>query len=289
MLWVALGFGGSLTSAGRDLLIQHHKTDGQAVGWWFRGLGLLVVLPFLAWFDFPTAWQFWALAIASACLLSVTDVIVYNAAATVGAGPTGRLRRISILLTFLLWLAIDPTQADKLIENPLLAALVFAIHALCVFFALRLRHNDFSWQALRLLAGPILSSALAPIMLKLCYDYVDNVTQGAMAYLFIQTLFVLIIWTVRDAMRGKLTFALPRKQGWAALIGAVTLLDLIVKLYAYFYVANPAYVAVVQLTETVWVLAYHKIRGIKDQSDVASGMGIVVCAAVLILLQIFFE
>jgi hypothetical protein len=51
------------------------------------------------------------------------------------------------------------------------------------------------------------------------------------------------------------------------------------------YVDNPGYVSAVRLINTVLILGAHRMMGKKDDSDVASGFGIVASAFAVIVLR----
>ncbi|MCK5373795.1 MAG: hypothetical protein KAJ40_00775 [Alphaproteobacteria bacterium] len=48
-------------------------------------------------------------------------------------------------------------------------------------------------------------------------------------------------------------------------------------------IENPAYVTMIGLTASLWVLLFYKITGRKETADIWSGLGIVACVAILVM------
>ena len=297
MLWILCGLASALFSTAGAILSERTKVPGTILAPWFRIVSVIACLPFVAHLSLPTAWQYWALVLASAVLGGLNDVVIFNSIQTIGAGATSRFRRTSILLTFIIWLIISPALLLHYLDNPAVGIAVLATHVLAVVFALRLKKDDTSWTALKMLWFPIMAAAMLPILSKLSFEYVPNATQGVFSYLFIQSSAVMLGFGLAGLVRNGWRHAVPGLKSlgangaWktGATISLIFVLGLMCKHYGYSLVENPAYISVLLLTDTIWVLLYHKLSGIKDKTDVVSGMGIVACAAALILIQIFFE
>ncbi len=297
MLWISLGLLSALLSTIGAVLSERSQVPSRALASWFRLTSVIACLPFVTALTLPTAWEYWALVIFSALIMGINDVVIFNAIKSIGAGPTSRFRRTSILITFILWLIISPSLVTRYVEYPIVGMTILATHIMAVIFALRLKQSETSWAGLKMLWFPILAASLAPIISKLSFDYTSSTFQGVFSYIFIQSTAVLLgYWlyaTVRNGWQAIPNDLHSMAAGGAWKAGAVIsgafVGGLVAKHYAYSLVENPAYISVLLLTDTLWLLLYHRLAGVKDKTDVASGMGIVGCAAALILIQIFFE
>ncbi|MGE3769590.1 MAG: hypothetical protein AB7G06_01410 [Bdellovibrionales bacterium] len=296
MLWILCGLASALCSATGGIIAERSKTHGDAMAVWFRIVSIVVTLPFILTFELPTAWQFWALVVFNSIIMGISDTVSFHTIKVIGAGAQSRYRRTAILITFVLWLLINPALLYHYLEMPGVSAAIFIVHALAVYFAVRLKRDQTSWDGLRMMWVPILAGSIAPIVTTLSFDYVANPSQGVFAYIFIQAVIVMGLFTARAAFRNGLQItkgaqALLADGNWkpGAAVGLALVAALALKNYGYSAADNPAYIAVLLLTDTLWLLLYHKWRGIKDKTDVISGMGIVGCAAALILIKITFE
>jgi hypothetical protein len=297
MIWIAAGLASALFSAFSGIINERTHASGNMLASWFRIVSVVVCVPFISFLTLPTAWQFWALVLTSAVIMGISDVVLFNAIKRIGAGPSSRFRRTAVLITFIAWLIVSPSLLLHYVDNPGIGLMILATHILAVVFALRLKKDDHSWDGLKALWLPILASALGPILSKLSFEYTDTIAQGIFSYMFIQSTAVLIGYSLYGLVRGGWRNAKPSLMGMVAdgawkpciLASLAIVMSIALKYYGYSLVENPAYVSVLLLTDTVWLLLYHRLYGLKDKTDIASGMGIVACATALILIQIVFE
>lgn len=293
--WIFFAVLAAVTQAAFPLLNEYFQVRPLYLMFWMRAFALAALLPVLLFLPLPEDPLFYLFVLAGAFIFSYFDIVYVGVGASKGAGVVTRIEPLIVGATFLIWLAIVPAQIGELAASPLRTGGIVAGFAGSLYFALRLRHCAVSASALREMALPIVLGAMGVICGKLAMNHSEALS-GTAYYSLFQNLFALAIYLVilaLPAVRDRLA-----REGGASLFdkrvllaGAVVAVNWILhtptKYFAIDQVANPAYVTVVTLTSPLWVLLLYRIAGRREKADIVSGLGIVFCAAVLVLFSSF--
>lgn len=286
-LWAVFGLTAASLSAIFMLVQERLKIDGFAMAFWNKVGCAIMMLPAVLYFGFPEGWLFYAILCGTALLWVVSDVHFFSAIPKVGAGTVSRVLPLSIIITFFLWFAFDHALLQKYLEEPVRSSLLVMTLCASVFFATRLRHCKISWHAFRLLWFVICASIVGPILLKLITQQV-SIEKGPFAFVFCEALFMVTCWIIWYAVRRPVPkeVLFSKKAAKAGiLVGFISGGMVASNFAAMMYVDNPALVPAVKFTDTIIILIAYKLTGRKEEADVVSGLGIIVCAAVIILLK----
>ena len=142
-------------------------------------------------------------------------------------------------------------------------------------------------QTLRDIWFVIFAATTGPILTKMITYYAD-MEQARYAYICFQALMMMVLWLVYLYLRRPVPFSIFFARGtWqkGLIIGIVAAGMLLTKFTSYYYVDNPAYIPAMIALDAVIILFYYKIKGRKIEGDALSGLGIVACAAALIILK----
>lgn len=199
-------------------------------------------------------------------------------------GAITRLIPLNVLVTFVMWIVIDPDVLYGYLDNPVQGAGIVAATCGAVFFAMRMQKNPVSRHALRALGPVILMSGMGVVFAKIALDQAD-MHSGVFGYMVVQAFFMILIFGALEAVwhpvpRAVFAGRVAIQTGF--LMGLNSVAHLIFKSYAYQLVANPAYVSVVILTTPLWVLLYYRLVKKQVVGDIKAGLAVVVCAAALI-------
>jgi hypothetical protein len=112
--------------------------------------------------------------------------------------------------------------------------------------------------------------------------------QGPFAYVFFEALAMLAMWLVYYALRPPV--AASEMLSWRAVRGGFTVgsfssLMVASNVAALGLVDNPGLLPAVKFTDTFLILLYYRLTSRRENSDVIAGLGIVACAAVIIVLK----
>ncbi len=286
-IWAVFGLTAASLSAIFMLIQERLKIDGFAMAFWNKVGCAVLMLPAVFYVGFPDNWLFYAILFGTALLWVVSDVHFFGAISKVGAGTVSRILPVSIIITFFLWFIFDPALLQKYLSEPIKSVLLLVTLCGSVFFATRLRHCKISWQAVRILWFVIVASVIGPIMMKLIARQTE-IEKVPFASVFCEALFMIACWLIwyfiKKPIPKEVLFSKDAAKA-GILIGFISGLVVAANYAAMAFVDNPALVPAVKFTDTMIILIAYKVIGRKEDADVISGLGIVACAAVIILLK----
>jgi len=285
--WALYGLGTAALSAVSMLLQEKFKVNGFAIAFWNKVACVLVTTPFVIYYGFPHEIRFYVLMSASALLFAISDVVYFSGISKAGAGTISRVLPASVIFSFLLWFIVDPSSFHDYLQKPLIAALILLVLCLWVYCATHLRKCAISMKAARTVWFTIFASIVGPLLAKEITNSTD-IGHGIYAYPFVQALMMVIIWTVFFWARKPVTSSILLARGacrYGLMIGCVGAVSVILNVVSIYHVDNPAYTAAVSYLNTFFILLIYMAMGRKSDGNVAAGIGMVVCAAALILLK----
>ena len=288
-IWITLGILAAIVSSGIPLVQEKHKGNPFAVAIWCKIGVALLTLPFVLYFGIPTEPRFYIFAGISAAIWSVSDVIYYRSVADVGAGVISRVLPSATILSFVVWFMINPAQLDKYMENPIQGGLIFLIIIAASLFAMLMKKCPTSWRGVQLVWFVLLAAAIGPLVEKISMGDTPSI-KAPFAMTFIQAVMMLGFWAVFAAIKRPITrdvFMLPSSWRTGLLIGCFMAVVLCARFAALQYVEHPAFLSVILFTDSLWILLFYRLTGRQDNSKIWAGLGIVGCAASLVLVKSF--
>jgi hypothetical protein len=142
-------------------------------------------------------------------------------------------------------------------------------------------------ETLRAIWFVIFAATVGPLLAKLNTLYAD-IGQGPYAYVFFQALMMMALWLaylgVKKPIPATIFFS---RHSWQCglLIGSVSAILVLMKVFTFYYIDNPAYLPALMCLDSVMILGFYRLRGLKREGDIISGLGVVACAALLIVLK----
>ncbi len=289
MDWILFALASALCAACVPLLQERGQANPYALVIWNKAFCALWALPFILVFGLPTAPAFYIAVAAGAVLWCISDILYFRALPHIGAGVMTRLLPGATLLTFLLWFVVDPSLLQTYLANPTKTAAIAGILCLAVLSAAFLKRCALTRAAVRQIWFVLLAAAIGPILAKIALSYTDlggNRWHTAFAFLFVNAVMMLTLYTPYYLIRRPITWAiLTARPAWALglkislCIAGMTVLNSM----AYMAVDNPAFVAVLAMTDAVWVLVAYRILKKREEANIIAGLGIVISAMALIL------
>jgi len=288
-IWIALGILAAVVSSGIPLVQEKHKGNPFAVAIWVKIGVALLTLPFVVYFGLPDNPRFYIFAGLSAAIWSISDVIYYRSVSEVGAGVVSRVLPSAAILSFLVWFTINPDQLQKYIDNPWQGAAIFMIIAASSLLAMVMKKCPVSWRGIQLVWFVLLAAAIGPLVEKISMGSTPK-AQTPFAMTFVQAVMMVGFWGIYALIKRPITkdiFSLPSSWKTGLMISTFMTIVLCSRFAALQYVENPAFLSVILFTDSFWILLYYRLTGRKDDSKIWAGMGIVVCAALLVLVKSF--
>lgn len=286
-LWAVFGLLAALLSAAMMLLQERLKVEGFALAYWNKIMAALVTLPLVVLHGLPTDPVFYY-ALGGSCLLyAISDVIFFRSIPRVGAGIVSRLLPVSVIFSFLLWFLIDPALLQKYLAVPYISGAIVAVLVLWVWFATHLKKCAVSMQAIKTIWFVIFAAVLGAPLAKIAMMHA-GIENGPYAYTFVGAVIMLALWTVYYVLRRPVPLSVLFSRHTVlggVLIGCVAAAAVVAGVFAYYYVDNPAYVPAVRYLDSVFILTVYAMVGRKSEGNILAGLGLVGCAAALIVLK----
>lgn len=286
-LWALFAFITAAASALVLILPERLKCDGFALAYWNKVTALLIMIPFVIYAGLPSQWEFYALVAAQAMLWVISDVIFFRALPDVGAGVVSRLLPATVIVTFVVWFAFDSALLGEYAQTPVRSALVFLTLCGSVYFATRLKKDPVSWAAVRRIWFVLFAAVIGPLMYKMVTKH-TTIEQGPFAFVLVESFVMVTVWSVYAGIKkpvpAAVLFSKDSVRG-GAMVGAAMCVMSLSKFAAMHYVDNPGLVPAVKYLDAILVMAYYRAIGKVERADVLAGLGIVACAAGIVILK----
>lgn len=291
-MWALFALVASLGFAGFLLVNQQYKVDPTAIMLWRCGGVCLAFFPAVFFVSWPPVTAFYVAAALTAVVISFGDRAVFRLSATYGAGVTSRLMPLSILATFVAWLALDGGQRQALLHAPWVAAGIVMAVLGCMLCALLMRRDPVSAGALRAIAPWLLVFAIVDIGNKTAMTigvhsvgpfsavvlYAFLISGIAGLIVVVQTLILRPDFAWAEVRRGRVV-----KAGALLAVAACVLLSN--RPASMGLAPNAAYVTALMLCGSVWIILFNRLRAVPDRSNLWAGLGVVASALALVAIS----
>lgn len=288
--WAAFSLVAAAFSAAFYLVNQYSRQPGGAVVLWMRAAVVVLMTPWMFHVAWPQNPVFYGIVILTAFLGVLGDVRTMNVSAQYGGGVVSRVMPMTVWGSFFLWMSFNPGLFGEYLARPLNSLGILAALAGCVYFAARLRKCDLTQSAMRAMLPALVAYTFSVTLNKVAMDYgaAEQSFSGVVyTYMYVQSAAGVLIMLPLEYKRVGSLSPPGRALIWAALTAAAVWIGHMVhKNYAMAYTVNPSYQAAINLIAPVFISVFYWFRGHREEADVFSGMGVVLCAIVLALLTI---
>lgn len=283
LTWMGLPTGSALTAAVMPVVHERIRAERFSMMFWLRIVMTLAALPVLLFTGMPDDPVFYIATLVTAVIWSYADLSSFRATEEFGAGPVTRFIPLNVIVTFFMWMAVEPGLLEQYRAQPLIALGLTASIAAAVFCAMRMQPYALSRAAMRALAPIVIMSGMGVVFAKLALDHAG--TSGAHAavfgYIVLQSLAMVLVFGALEAVKHPVPRAIftgPVAIQAGIIMGLNSVVHLVCKAYAYRMVENPAYVSVIILTTPLWVLLYYRLVRKQAVGDLRPAFAVLVCA-----------
>lgn len=297
--WAFFGILGAFFSAGFYLVNQYLRQPGHLLVFWSRVLTALALLPLMSHLALPTDPAFYIAVSLTVVFTVLGDIRTFNASAVHGAGVVSRLMPLTVWGSFLVWFLFDPLLLGRYAQNPQTALGICAALLGCVFFAMRLNRSPVHREVFIELLPALLAYTATTVLNKYAMNH-GPLIGAVFAYMFVQSSLAAVLtgfyalWRLRTPTAPRITPELAARGFSPAsalavasvMMSAVWIAHMVYKNSAMAYAANPAYIAALGLTAPVFISLYYRLTNHREEADVISGYGVVICALALVVFTI---
>lgn len=282
-----LGFAAAIISTIIPLTQDTRKINGFAFAVWVKITVVVINIPFVIAVGWPTDILFYIVTAITALLWAISDVVYFSSINKVGAGVISRTLPLAGIISFPIWFLFAPELLDQYLQSPLQFAAICTILLGSAFFALQMKKCSTSLKGLRLVWFVLFAAIIGPLIEKLALGHAAA-KEAPVAFACIQGSFMIALWGLYAVFKKPISMsefmkAATYKPGIIAGIGSAAFLYL--RFEALRLCDHPALLTVILMTDALWILLFYRIMGKKDGSNIWAGLGIVGCAAALVLVK----
>lgn len=289
--WPLFAFVGSFISALSLILNQHARISGRLLVLLSRALLVILCLPVVYSMPWPTEPIFYGIMVLSSLCVFYADRKLLDLIAVYNSGVVSRLMPLGRLVTFVGWAILTPMTFISYFDNPYIGIGIVSSFAGSLFFAMKLEKSPLSKEVVHKFMPVIVAYGTTNILNKLAMEHSDY-HQGVWYYIFIQSIMIVtmgVFFLPRWIKRKHITKAdaLNKRTGIISIGIALTWMGTMVcRNYAITLSSNPAFAVTIVMLAPVWIVLYNKLIGFKDDSDILSGLGVVACAILLVVMTV---
>ena len=304
MEWFLASFLVSVIVALRSDINRRKKLDGFRLNFWTSAYILLGLLPMtFLWAIHQIDVDAWFYLTAIFC--GVGQVIISSVKFNLAAHHNGRVSNmegpVKTFFAFGLWLVLDATFREGVFMSPVKIGGVLAMFAIGSWALNRMRRHDTSFKTFMIVAPIGVLAAVADIFAKIALtaqssNFIPAITIFLCVLFFVNVMVCLPIIIIRRTetqsyLWGIVTFErigrpiFVKEMMQTAAVVAVT----VISAYSAFYYAlsvapNPAYPSAICMLTPMWLLLYHRLKGIRDDANPIMGTLMVASAIGLVLI-----
>ena len=285
--WAIFGITAAALSASMMLSQEKLRVNGYALAFWIKAACVMVTAPFIIFHGVPTDPLFYLYLFLTAIIYAISDVLFFSGITKTDAGAVSRLIPSASVLSFLMWFAIDPELFSIYMQSPAITGTIFGTLCLFAYFAFRLKKCTVTVKTLRAVWFVIVAATIGPLFTKMTTFHAEKEI-GIYSYVFFQALMMMGLWFSYMCVRHPIPFSEffePKTVLKSLGIGVIASVMVLTKFTAFYFVDNPAYIPAVIALDSVMILFIYKLWGKQAEGDIRSGLGIVACAALLIILK----
>lgn len=285
MTWLVYAVLISFTAAAFSEANRIFKMDGFRLNFWRSLVAVVLVFPATLFVEWPMFGWFYAAVLFNGIALIIASTLKFNAAAKHNGRVASLFMPVKVFFAFFLWLAISKQALADQMANPWQFAGIMGTFVLAAGALFLMRRNDVGWQAFLYVAPVGVLFAVTDVVVKLLSEGQDPLEMSVI-YVFLSFLVAMVLsglfLIVRHSPDKEL---LPPKMFRAAfIIGILGAVTFTLFLLGVIHAPNPAYVTAVAMLSPVWLMFYHKLRGIKDDASPFAGFLLVASAITLAVL-----
>lgn len=283
MYWAIFGIFHSIFRAIFAEVNRVFKVDSWQLSFWHACVAVIILLPFVAFMDWPADVNFYLAAVLVALILSVGIVIQLN----LSSEKKGRVSSIAIPLeaisAALIWIMVMPYMIPYYADDPIMTVSVisaFALASVALFF---LRATDFTWQAFFVVAPVGITYAVAGVVTKMVIPEAQ-IVPAALSFVLINYVIMTIVIGMVLLAKRKADAGLYDKRmiKAGALTGVFSTMAYLTFVVSVVYAPNPGYTSILAALVPVWLMWYHELRLEEDKAKPLAGLLIVASVILLI-------
>ena len=234
----------------------------------YRGfLTAVVATPFVLIYHYIFPWQFYALILFQGITISYMDYKYFQAFQKFGAENVNSITPLTVMITFILWLIIEPSMIDTYLAHPLRSIIIIASLMGIIYAVMNYHQQKIGKESLKFVVPLLILSSLIDISNKVITNYAEG---HLLALTFHRVAFTgLIIGSINLILNHhkniKLKELIDLKNIYRGSFILLLVLCMISINFAMHYSPNPAYTSAVTYLSVIWIMLINKFIAYSDK------------------------
>lgn len=289
MTWALFALAASFCFCIQSEVNKHFKIDGFLLTTAQALISFLMLIPFIPLMEWPTAPTYYVVALLSAAISVVVMMAMYNLAANKNGRVACLYQPVSVILMFFLWLFIDVSQRQFLIENPYNTAAIFGGFVIFGVSIQFIRRNDAGWRALLAVIPIAILFSIGTVLSKIFLEQAESPLRISLNFVFLLTLFMFLFTLpilLSRHIKGSAPLVTVPLAKAAFMVGFFHTVSWVLFNVAIILSPNPAYVSVVDGLIPVWFMLYYRLRGFHDDASPRAGVLLGIASIIIIIASV---
>lgn len=299
MLWLLMAFLSLVTACMMADWNRHYKRDPLMLNFWRSLFCIAYLFPFSFFVDWPSDEIFYAVAAVIGICSAISIIVIFGLAKDFNGRVASISKSISLVMTYVAWILIDESSRSHFMNNPYESLLSL----LLIFIALNALYKMKGSSPLMGQKGSSMQGYVFPSVFIASVSTFTTILgktflpQDISNDLALQVFVLAYVIFICQFIYSAAAICVKRRYGYAEdfspkkyIVPSVLYLALLgpiscVTTWAAIALSpNPAYVNAIVMSAPVFLLAYHRIKDIKDEANPLAGTVLAVSVILLALL-----
>lgn len=294
MLWILISLAMLLISCLMADWNRTHQKDPVTLNFQRTSLISVFLLPCFFVCEWPLEYSFYISAIILGGVSWIAAVVTFDLSRKFNGRIASISQSVSFVFTYIGWLAVDASTREHLTAEPLKAGVSMLLVVFCLISLVNMRQPFRKTDKSKGYLLPTLFVAFITSSVVILGKTIlpNNTSAELLSQVMVLSFVIFIVQTVLSGLsifyqkyikKKCVVFEdIPLKSiGYLSFLGVM---GCITSWAAVALSPNPAYVKAIGMTVPVFILVFHKIKGIEDNANPVAGTVLVISVTILSLL-----
>ena len=229
----------------------------------YRGLLMaLAATPFALFFWHIFPWQFYAIALCQGFVISYSDAQYFKVFQKFGAENVNAIKPLTIMVTFIFWLIIDPSIIFYYLSVPVRTLIILASLGAIIFAVIKYQGQKIGADCLKYVVPLLILTSIIDTSNKVITRYSEGYLLSLTIHRVVITGYIIgliNLWKNRtDTKLLKQLVQLKNiRSGSFVLLGILSMMSVNLSMH---YTPNPAYTSAVIHLSVIWIMLINNLR-----------------------------
>ena len=229
----------------------------------YRGfIAALIATPLMLFYHYTFPWEFYLVVLFQGFVISYMDRKYFEAFHKFGAENVNSIQPLTVIITFILWLLIEPQIVLTYLSMPYRATVIILSIMVIVFSVIKYRHHATGLNCFKYVFPLLLLSSLTDMSNKIIMNYADSHLIIASIHRVALTGWIIgfvNLFNNRKKAGVNLSIFRPENLYKGSFI-LLLVLSMVVLNLSMYYAPHPAYCVAVLYLSVVWIVLINKIQ-----------------------------